>query len=412
MAPGSLGDDGGGPSHHARLVAEVENLFSDAATALFDQEPDDVAQFLADFFVREAAQRRKEKAFTTRVICVSDIHGQRKQLAALWEALTRHMGAELAHTTVVFLGDYCDRGPDTKGVIDWLIELRRTHSAPVHFIAGNHDFGFAAFLGCLPPSPVDLDATKSPKYNTDLDDPKGFWPHPVAGGMHYQGRRWAEGKVYPSVATFRSYGVDFEVEQIVKDGQVEHELFRRLPAAMRPQLLAAVPESHRTFLAQLEWLHEQPVTGWGGGISELICVHAGLDGSKPLAPQLRALRQRDLTDPILYAPPRLGEPVVLDRIEAFSGRTELFPSHPENADTCVQVSGHHGVSMESGNRIILDRSGGKGKLPLEALILPERWVVASDGTMRRLTAEPFGSNERRVRKELEKAALAVHGVTH
>jgi len=85
--------------------------------------------------------------------------------------------------------------------------------APVHCLAGNHDFGMAAFLGCLPPNELDLDATKRPEYTTDLANPKGFWPHPVEGGMHYQGRRWAEGLVFPSVPTFRSYGVsELELE--------------------------------------------------------------------------------------------------------------------------------------------------------------------------------------------------------
>ena len=58
------------------------------------------------------------------------------------------------------------------------------------------------------------------------------------------------------------------------------------------------------------------------------------------------------------------------------------------------------MSFAHGNRIVLDRSGGKGELPLEALLLPSRLVIGHDGSERRLTAEPIGSNEARVRKSM------------
>ena len=46
--------------------------------------------------------------------------------------------------------------------------------------------------------------------------------------MHYQGRRWVEGKIYPSVSTFRSYGVDFETEVEMKKGKARAALPPRL----------------------------------------------------------------------------------------------------------------------------------------------------------------------------------------
>ena len=84
---------------------------------------------------------------------VGDLHGNLTEAKALWAALKHHLGDDdVEQATVVFLGDYCDRGPDTRGVIDWLISLRRDRepSGETHFIAGNHDFAMAAFLGCLP----------------------------------------------------------------------------------------------------------------------------------------------------------------------------------------------------------------------------------------------------------------------
>ena len=40
---------------------------------------------------------------------------------------------------VVFLGDYIDRGPDTKGCVETVLEFRREVKAPVVCLCGNHE---------------------------------------------------------------------------------------------------------------------------------------------------------------------------------------------------------------------------------------------------------------------------------
>ena len=56
----------------------------------------------------------------------------------------------------------------------------------------------------------------------------------------------------------------------------------------------------RRFLRDLEWVYERSVD-WEGGIKSLVCVHAGLDPTLPLKDQLKALRERDMSNPVLYA---------------------------------------------------------------------------------------------------------------
>lgn len=59
------------------------------------------------------------------IICVGDLHGHVTRAKRLWQNLRARVGAEAFETcTVIFLGDYCDRGPDAKGLIDWLISLK------------------------------------------------------------------------------------------------------------------------------------------------------------------------------------------------------------------------------------------------------------------------------------------------
>lgn len=69
-----------------------------------------------------------------KVIAIGDIHGCSKTLNALLTRLDDTFGTS---RTYVFLGDYVDRGPDTKGVIDLLIEFSKNHECV--FLRGNHD---------------------------------------------------------------------------------------------------------------------------------------------------------------------------------------------------------------------------------------------------------------------------------
>ena len=67
-----------------------------------------------------------------RTIAIGDIHGCSSSLCGLIDYAGINEG-----DTVVTLGDYVDRGPDTKGVIDTILELReRTR---VVSLMGNHE---------------------------------------------------------------------------------------------------------------------------------------------------------------------------------------------------------------------------------------------------------------------------------
>ena len=65
---------------------------------------------------------------------IPDIHGCPRTLKALLENLLRVSKSD----SLYFLGDYIDRGPDGKGVIDYLMHLQ-SEEYEVHFIKGNHE---------------------------------------------------------------------------------------------------------------------------------------------------------------------------------------------------------------------------------------------------------------------------------
>jgi Calcineurin-like phosphoesterase len=71
---------------------------------------------------------------------VGDIHGMRDKLELLLAALPLEPDDHL-----VFIGDYVDRGPDSAGVVQRLVELAR--QVRCTFLMGNHEAMFLSFLG-------------------------------------------------------------------------------------------------------------------------------------------------------------------------------------------------------------------------------------------------------------------------
>ena len=70
-----------------------------------------------------------------RIFAIGDIHGCSTKL----QLLLNRLPFDRAHDTLVFLGDYLDRGPDTKGVLDQLCRLRGDGVRLVPLM-GNHEY--------------------------------------------------------------------------------------------------------------------------------------------------------------------------------------------------------------------------------------------------------------------------------
>ena len=74
----------------------------------------------------------------TRIYAIGDIHGRDDLLGALLESIA-HDDLERgdAHTTIVFLGDLVDRGPDSRGVIERA--MQQAALGTCIFLMGNHE---------------------------------------------------------------------------------------------------------------------------------------------------------------------------------------------------------------------------------------------------------------------------------
>ena len=156
------------------------------------------------------------------VFAIGDIHGRLDLLEALLQRLDDE-GAREAGARLVFLGDYIDRGPDIRGVVDRLVALKAERPNSV-FLMGNHEQVFTQFIA-------------APEQRADWLD----W-----GGEE----------------TLLSYGLrriaSFRADEL---GQ---------------ELSARLPEAHRTFLADL------PLSATSG---DYFFAHAGVKPGVPLDQQ-------------------------------------------------------------------------------------------------------------------------------
>jgi serine/threonine protein phosphatase 1 len=164
----------------------------------------------------------------TRIYAVGDIHGRLDLLTALTERILADAAQHQAsRKVVVYLGDYIDRGDQSRQVIEHLLHETLPGFERVH-LKGNHEDIMLRFLA---------DASVGPNWLT-------------YGGME----------------TLESYGID---PPAPRDGAAEMERARRA-------LAAVLPSEHLAFLRALPLAHEE------GGY---FFVHAGIRPGVPLDQQ-------------------------------------------------------------------------------------------------------------------------------
>lgn len=164
----------------------------------------------------------------TRVYAVGDIHGELGPLAGLMAAVRRDaLCGDAERRVLVFLGDYVDRGLQSREVIDFLLEDPAPGFETV-FLKGNHEAWVLAFL----------------------DD----------AGV---GRQWLDGG---GQGTLLSYGVALPPGPRNADSL----------ESLRESFARALPDAHRDFLDGLAALHVE---------GDYAFVHAGVRPGTALAEQ-------------------------------------------------------------------------------------------------------------------------------
>lgn len=180
------------------------------------------------------------------IYAIGDIHGCITLMRSAYDNVLRDIPSGPGKKLVIFLGDYVDRGPDSKAVLEFLCQP--SIEGVVHIaLCGNHDAEFLSFL-------------REPKINMGW---LGF------GGLE----------------TLRSYGVD--AMHIMKNGGGASVLERTVKQA--------VPATHVDLLASLPTMLE---------IGQLVFAHAGV------RPEIALNEQTDedlmwIREPFLSKGPKL-----------------------------------------------------------------------------------------------------------
>lgn len=77
-----------------------------------------------------------------RLIAIGDIHGRYSKLVGLIEKISPRK-----EDTVIFLGDYIDRRPDSYHVVEFLIKLKEEYPNIITLRGNHEDFVISLFMG-------------------------------------------------------------------------------------------------------------------------------------------------------------------------------------------------------------------------------------------------------------------------
>lgn len=90
--------------------------------------------------VRKELPGQQTHATTDRIYAIGDVHGHASRLRELHDAVRRDLRDKPAgNVTLVHLGDYIDRGPDSAGCITLLAGSAPIEDVPTINLMGNHE---------------------------------------------------------------------------------------------------------------------------------------------------------------------------------------------------------------------------------------------------------------------------------
>ncbi len=148
-----------------------------------------------------------------KLYAIGDVHGCADLVDILIEKIAEDAGG-LDAAQLIFLGDYIDRGPDSKGVIDRMIAIQKSQPQSI-FLKGNHEALLLDFLS----------------------DPEDMF-------------HWLE---WGGEETLLSYGIS--------------DIIRRPSEELAAELSEKMPKAHQTFLRNLDLIQIE---------GDYLFVHAGV----------------------------------------------------------------------------------------------------------------------------------------
>jgi serine/threonine protein phosphatase 1 len=239
------------------------------------------------------------------IYAIGDIHGHIGLLKAAHDLIAADMALH-GPGQIVHVGDLVDRGPDSRGVIDHLMQGAARGEDWV-VLKGNHDRMFTRFLN----NPDE----QEPGLRADLG-----WLHPKLGGP----------------ATLASYGVKKAAD-------------RPIPK-VHADAIAAVPQAHRDYLSGLPAMHRA---------GDCVFVHAGIRPGVPLDQQTETdlvwIRDIFLVEVTSFGPLVVHGHTAIDQATHYGNRINL--------DSGAAYGGPLSAVVIEGREAALLTPQGRRKLP-------------------------------------------------
>ena len=79
------------------------------------------------------------------IFAIGDIHGCLNQLTSIHDQIFNYKNYKKEEDLLIYIGDYIDRGPKSKQVIDQILQLKNKEIKAV-FLMGNHEEMMIDFL--------------------------------------------------------------------------------------------------------------------------------------------------------------------------------------------------------------------------------------------------------------------------
>ena len=268
---------------------------------------------------------------------IGDIHGMLRPLVTLVTQVRRVDPA----AKLLFVGDYVNRGPNSHGVIQFLLGLSNAH-----FIRGNHDDIF------------------------DL----------VVNGQCYAENAAGQDRV-AAFHWFMKYGLDSTLLSYGCDIDMLEQLNNECTGSDLDQLVHCVPPEHRQFIRNLPAAYED---------SDLFIVHGKWDPDEPaddpgIAQRLE--QQPKLRHRLLWG--RFSEAEVARtkawRRTGYFGHTPVSYYAPSPATT---ASGPHMVPVAGNKMVLVDTAAALGESGRLSALCPDNGALVQADHFGNLVAQP------------------------
>ena len=207
----------------------------------------------------------------TNVYCIGDVHGEHLLLDRLLHFIKKKIESKPKglKVRIVFVGDYIDRGLNSKKTIDKLIEydnsFKENNETNVHFLCGNHDEFFNKIMICngICSDPINnLDFEKDPLQKLILNPQKKIYIRGLRAWFNVGGGKSTIIDYCPEIYNNLDFLLNKTFKNTIEQMTEVNSLIKKLKDS--------VPNNHKEFFSKI-FINRYIIIG------DYLFTHAGVN---------------------------------------------------------------------------------------------------------------------------------------